>query len=330
MLQNKKIGVKIGYINHNKLQFFSDNPRIYSIVRMDEKTPDQQEIQKQLIRMDHVKSLLQDIKSNGGLIDPIIVRDGIFDVLEGNSRLAAYRALSEKDPIKWGEIKCILLPANITDSEIFALLGQYHIKGKKDWAPYEQAGFMYRRHKKQNIAVALLGAELGIGKKDAATLITTYEFMLEKEDNDLAHWSYYYEYIKSTRIKKLRKTYSALDTLIPDQIRNGEIAQAKDIRDKLTALEKAPKKIVNKFLSKAITLYDAYESLEASGNVDEALKKIKKFREWLVLAEKRTLSAEEPVLKKIQYEMGKLNSQCQVLDKKFQKALDSFKATNTE
>ena len=111
-------------------------------------SPGEEEIQQQLLNMEHVKELIQDIRRNGGLLDPIIVREGTLEVLEGNSRLAAYRALAKDDPVKWAFIKCTVLPPDIEESLVFGLLGQYHIKGRKDWAPFEQAGFLYRQFRK--------------------------------------------------------------------------------------------------------------------------------------------------------------------------------------
>lgn len=73
----------------------ADNPRVYSVVRANGKQPTQEEIQQQLSDLEHVKELREDIKRNGGLIEPLIVRGGSLDVLEGNSRLAAYRKLAE-------------------------------------------------------------------------------------------------------------------------------------------------------------------------------------------------------------------------------------------
>ena len=87
------------------LKYFSENPRIYFAIDVDESEPTQEEIQEKLIKMDHVKELVQDIKLNGDLIDPIIVKDGSFEVLEGNSRLAAYRELYKRDPLKWGKMR---------------------------------------------------------------------------------------------------------------------------------------------------------------------------------------------------------------------------------
>src|ERR1700730_12427607 len=82
-LKNKDIPTETREIEQKKLRFYVDNPRIYSLVRSDGRTPDQDDICKQLQGLEHVRELIQDITSNGGLIDPIIVRDGDLVVLEG-------------------------------------------------------------------------------------------------------------------------------------------------------------------------------------------------------------------------------------------------------
>ena len=143
-LRGKDIAATVGEIKHQDLRFYPENPRIYSIVHIDGAVADQKEIYEKLRRMEHVKQLVQSIKSNDGLHDPIIVKGRT--VLEGNSRLAAYRMLSENDPVKWGFIKAKVLPDDTSESMVFALLGEYHLIGKKDWAPYEQAGYLYRRN----------------------------------------------------------------------------------------------------------------------------------------------------------------------------------------
>ena len=138
-IRGEDVPVRTLLIDHKKLRFFVDNPRIYSIVRSGGRQPEQDEICRELLELEHVKELKEDIKLNGGLIDPLIVRDGTLEVLEGNSRLAAYRwlCLNDPDPAAWANVKCTLLPETIDDRLVYALLGQYHIKGKKDWQPFE-------------------------------------------------------------------------------------------------------------------------------------------------------------------------------------------------
>lgn len=40
--------------------------------------------------------------------------------------LAAYRQLAAKEPIKWVLVKCTVLPDDVDDALVFALLGQFH------------------------------------------------------------------------------------------------------------------------------------------------------------------------------------------------------------
>ena len=83
---NEKYPVINCELEQKKLQFYSENPRVYSILNINDSTPSQDDIEKLMCTKDHVKQLKESIKSNGGLIDPIIVRDGDYAVLEGNSR----------------------------------------------------------------------------------------------------------------------------------------------------------------------------------------------------------------------------------------------------
>jgi len=321
MVRGKEIPIRRGFLRHEEVKFFADNPRIYSVVRADGQLPEQDQIEKKLLGMEHVKSLIQDIKANGGLIDPIIVKDGTLEVLEGNSRLAAYRALAKKDPIAWGKIKCCVLPETIEEADVFSILGQYHIKGKKDWAPYEQAGFLYRRNKQHNISVTELGEELGIGRTKASQLIHTYQFMVDHDDRETSHWSYYEEYIKSNKIKKLRDEYSNLDELIVGQVKTGAIMKAVDIRDKLPSVSSAAKKIKNQFTSGSITLDEAYKRAQESGVTDQSLLRVKRFKAWLMDGETQSAitASSDSTQQKIAFELGKIKNQCSILHRKLVK-----------
>jgi hypothetical protein len=267
----------------SSLRFYVDNPRIYSLVRSNGHVPDQDEILTQLLQLEHVKVLKDDIVANDGLIDPIIVRAGDYVVLEGNSRLAAYRFLAAKNPIKWAKIRCTVLPAEIDEKLVFALLGQYHVKGKKDWAPYEKAGFLYRRHKEHNIELSTVADEVGIGHKEAKHLVSVYEFMIEHDDTDSTRWSYYDEFLKSTKIKKAREEFAHFDDFIVGQVKSGGIAKAVELRDKLPVICSGPAKVLKRFAEGTVEFADAYDAAVDAGGENYALKKLKRFREWLAL-----------------------------------------------
>lgn len=312
-----KVPTTTQMLPQQRLKFFVDNPRVYSVVRANGKQPTQEEIQQLLSDLEHVKELREDIKRNGGLLEPLIVRGGSFEVLEGNSRLAAYRQLASKEPIKWGMVKCTVLPEDVEDALVFALLGQFHIKGKKDWAPYEQAGFLYRRVKNHKVPVAVLSTELGIGSKRVSHLIDTYQFMVDNDEVDISRWSYYDEYLKSNTIKKAREKHPEMDALIVKSIKSGDIERAMDLRDELpTVCGSAP--ILKKFAEGKIDLGTAYERAVDSGADSVPYKRASTFRRWITEQEIDNLLETCPgkVRDKLMYEFGKIADRIAALKKK--------------
>lgn len=304
-------------LQQKKLRFFADNPRVYSVVRANGKQPTQEEIQEQLSALEHVKELREDIKRNGGLVEPLIVRGGSLEVLEGNSRLAAYRQLADKDPIKWGMVKCKVLPADVKDSLVFALLGKFHIKGKKDWAPYEQAGFLYRRYKDHSVPVKTLALELGLSLKRVNHLIETYEFMVDNEEVDISRWSYYDEYLKSNKIKKARQKYPEMDSLIVRSIKKGKIQRAMDLRDQLPTVCSSPA-ILKRFVEATVPLNISYERAVDNGADSAPYKKTAAFRKWLTENDMDAVLANctQKVRDKLLYELDKIGIRIAALRKK--------------
>lgn len=281
-INKKEYEVEEKYLRQSDLMFYPENPRIYSVLNVADGLPEQDEIEELLTNMEHVKQLRLSIEANGGLIDPLIVRAGDYVVLEGNSRLAAYRMLAKKDIAKWGYVKCTLLPHDIPEASIFALLGQYHIIGRKDWSPFEQAGYLYRRVNVSNIPIDIIAKELGIEKSIAQNYYKTYSFMVEKGVLKASHWSYIDEYLKNRGIKKYRETYANLDDTIVSQIKAEQISQAIDIRNKLGAIAKISGKTANKIMADIsegkIDIYEGFERIQDTGKTSNAYQILNKFR----------------------------------------------------
>ncbi len=318
-LAGKEIKVKRGEIQNSQLNYYPENPRIYSIMFATGIDQSQEEIEAQLIKMNHVKQLVQSIKSNGGLIDPLMVRDGDYIVLEGNSRLAAYRALTRTDALKWGMVKCVLLPADIGEDLIFALLTEYHMVGRKDWAPYEQAGCLWRRYKHHGVDPATIAKQTGLPTRQVRFLIEVYSFMLDQQVNDINHWSYFYEYLKSRKIGLARKTYPELDSVVVEQVKSGRIRKAEDIRDKLPAVAETGGKTLKSFITERVSLGDSYERAVALGSKNVILNKLKKFRKDLadqevIRKELKTMGGEQ--LKRCRFELKKI---LQIIERLYKK-----------
>ena len=316
----QEIRVKRGVLPQQELRFFPENPRIYSIIRAGDVTPIQSEIEERLAKLDHVKQLVQSIRTTGGLTDPLIVRDGDLMVLEGNSRLAAYRLLAKPDPITWGTVKVMLLPAEIADNLVFALLGQYHIIGRQDWQPYEQAGYLYRRVENQRSSEHSVASELGLTRAKVRNLITVYRFMVDHEDNNVDRWSYYEEYLKSRPIKKARTDHPKLDERFVTAVKTGEISMAIDVRNKIAKVAKGGDRSIRIFLSGTDTLDRAILSAVDRGVDNALLSQFKQFRN--VIVERKVLDdleAMQPEQRdKSLYELKRIQRRVGTILKKFQ------------
>lgn len=284
LLRGQEVATETREIPIGELVFYPDNPRIYSLVCVDEETPSQEEILERLQGMEHVRQLVQDIRVNGGLIDPLIVRRGDMVVLEGNSRLAAYRHLEGENAIRWATATCTLLPADIDEKLVFALLAQYHVKGKKDWIPYEKAGFIYRRFKEHQVDLQQAAPELGLTRDEARHLIAVYQFMIDHDDRDPARWSYYDEFLKSRKIRKAREEIASFDHFIVSEIKAGNIERAVDLRDKLPTICAGNPKILKRYAGGTYTFEDAHEHAVVAGGEHHALNRLKRFRRWLTEA----------------------------------------------
>lgn len=302
-------------IPYTALQFYVDNPRIYSFVRADGYLPNQAEILKRLQALEHVRELVQDIQANGGLIDPIIVRDGDMVVLEGNSRLAAYHYLAGQNQHRWGMVRCTLLPADIDEKLVYALLAQYHVKGKKDWAPYEKAGFVYRRFMDQQVDLPVVATEIGLTKDEAKHLIAVYQFMIDHGDQDREHWSYYDELLKSRKIRKAREEVPGFDSFIVGEVQASRIGKAMDLRDKLPTICAANPKILKRYMAGTWDFSEAHEVAVTAGGENHALNKLKRFRNWLVAASTADDLVEAPktIRDSMQYELKEIEKKAKKL-----------------
>jgi hypothetical protein len=261
----------------------------------------------------------EDIKLNGGLIDPLIVKEGTLEVIEGNSRLAACRWLYENDtgnaPL-WGKVKCTLLPKDIAEPLIFAILGQYHIRGKKDWAPYEQAGFLFRRFHHHKEDVPTVANELGIKAGKAKHQIKVFEFMVKHNEVKRDRWSFYDEYIKSAKIKEARDQYADFDKVIVQKIRKSEIKRAVDVRDSLPAICVGPPRNLKRFVEGKIDFEEAHSHAMDAGGGNAEYKRLHAFRQWISKVEIEkdlTETKEKNIRDKITFELGRIEKRAKQL-----------------
>ncbi len=239
IVSGKSILLKIEELNIFDLKYWRNNPRIDSIIK--EKFPLKkaldEDIQKELWRLDSVKELYQDIKKNQGLIDEIIVKDNL--VLEGNSRLCAYRHLykNAKDKVeqqKWSKIRARIVPSNTINEDIFTMLGTWHIKGKTKWRSFERASYIYRLYKEFEKDTDEISDMVKLKPKEVRDLITTYETMKSKgitETKDQSKFSAVYEIIKSREIKIAESKNPGITNKCIEAVKDNKFELARDVRE---------------------------------------------------------------------------------------------------
>ncbi len=295
----------------NELSFLVDNPRVYTCVHKEknfsslEKNERQEIIFEALKKNSSVKNLISDIKRHKGLMEPILVRCDTNEVVEGNSRLAAYKILYEQESDeKWREIPCNLV-SKLTYEQQTAYLSQIHIKGKTPWAAYEKANMSYESYQ-QGLSYQKIAELMGVRPSEIEKRVEAISIMLKNKDNKMENFSYYDAIIRNREISTACEKHPGLKKKLLKDIKSEDkefTAQA--LRDQLPTIVKKPR-ICKKFIDGKIDLKDAYESAKTSkalNRIKQAIdilneiehKEIKK----LTQNDKNALSSEMKKLKRV-------------------------------
>lgn len=286
-VRKKELVCLQGKVKISKLKFYKENPRIYSQYNKEDfEYLTTEQIQSKMILLDHVKKLKASILENGGVIEPLIVRKEDMTVLDGNSRLAALRALNTSNPIKWAEVNVILLPEGVDKKDVSAILGVYHIVGRKDWSPYEQAGYLYRLQFEDEHTSEEISEILGIQESEVKKYISVYKLMIENNDEVSSKWSYYNEYNTLRAIKNMIKAQPKAESIILEKIRNNQFDKAEDLRDFSKIMNVTGKgdrnKLIKEFIQDPDSFYDIVDEAEDKGGANSLIKSFEKFNKKLM------------------------------------------------
>lgn len=235
----KEIKTCIEEVDIFKLRYWRDNPRVNSIVKQKYGSEiSDKDIEEELWHLDSVKELFQDIRQNKGLIDEIFVRKDL--VLEGNSRLCAYRHLYKKakdedEKSQWSRIRARIIPDDTTDEIIYAILGTWHIKGKAEWKKFEKAAYIYRlesEYGKTLDEISVMTRIKSIAK--IKNMIESYEIMVNKKMDsatDQSKFSAVYEIVKNRKMKEIKEKESELFEKSIEAVKNERFERAEEVRD---------------------------------------------------------------------------------------------------
>ena len=315
------IKVADDYVDIGQLKFLRDNPRVYACTHglhdfenlLEEQQ--QEEIFKRLLQQPSVKNLAPDIKRHGGLIEPILIRRDTMEVIEGNSRLAVYRDLQQKERTgEWDLIPCDIV-SNLTAEQLAAFLNQIHVKGKTQWSAYEKANFAFIRSQR-GWTPSRIAELFGESETTIRIRIKEIEMMHYNQDNILSHFSYYDVIVRNSDISKAIVDHPDLKSYLFDTIRNlgsdddTTDFTAQELRKKLPCVLKKPK-ILSKLVKGKLDLDDAYQNAKIS-KIEESVRKAKGLleevsQEEVDRLERNRFRALEIDVRKLSREVGRID-----------------------
>ena len=280
----KILGEEIPFTNQSMLvdaiRYLPDNPRVYSLISVEERKLPYDELQEiihqKMIQEENTKNLVGRIKFHGGLTEDIFVRADTNEVVEGNSRLAAYRLLQKEDPHKWKEIACKVV-STLTDEQQTSYLAELHIEGKKDWTPYEKANFIYRLVIEEEKNLEYAAKQIGKSPQEVKTLVKIIQLMNSNNDSERSNFSHYEVIVRNRAISSVWEGNPDLRILLLSGIKAEEKPfTALELRDKLPVVIAKPK-ILKKFTNREISLGDAFDAAKPSS----ILKRLKNAKNQL-------------------------------------------------
>ena len=284
-----------------QLAFYPENPRIYSqFAGSGDRT--QENIQAKLEGMDHVKELRSQIDRDGQVNEPLFcIRVSTeselhgqyeYQVLEGNSRLAALR-MNKKGSLPPPRVACNVLDFSAyseqeTESLIFSLLGQFHIIGKTDWRSYENAAYIYRRFKNHEVQIEDIAREISLSPSKVRQMVSAFQMMIDAGDDNTSRWSYYEAYASSAKLKNHRENIPGLHDRVVELIKEDKFPRALDMRDKLPDIlrnQRARKILLDE--KEPEPFKEALAVADISGDTDAAFKRLQRFRNDLATSQTR-------------------------------------------
>jgi len=225
------------------LEYYVENPRINYIISTHEGPVSQELIETKLLALDSTKDLIRDIESNHGLLEEVLVVGN--QVVEGNTRLAAYRRLSQRFPNDdaWLNIPAKVLDG-VSDEELFFILGTFHIKGKNEWGAYEKAAYIHRMVRNLNKTPQEVARQLGHQAGTVEAILLAYEAMstvflprLNPESDDfetqdaLRKYSYFEAFFRTKDLAERAQVTPEFVSTFSDWVAEGVFPRAADVRE---------------------------------------------------------------------------------------------------
>lgn len=292
----RQISYDIKNLDIHSIEYYPENPRInYIISKFPPTKITQSIIEQELTRLESTKERIKDLEDNKGLIDEVYVLKN--QVVEGNTRLCAFRRLSLKypDESRWKTIKARVLQEDVTEEELFYILGIFHIRGKTEWDAYEKAAYINKMINVLNKKPDDVAKQLGMQKKTLEASLQAYEVMSKKylsssNDNqtnnakvDLRKFSYFDAFFHQKELVQRREETPEFENTFVEWVKEDRFKNAQSVRElpKILYNKKACKVFCESEPDEAFDLAKKILYTDKPWKVDKFYKKIDEFSELL-------------------------------------------------
>ena len=293
-INERSVPYRMDVLNTADLTFWEENPRVYATVQGNPEfagaSPERRQeiIYTQMLKEESTLRAKEGMERHGGLQEPLIVDLRGNVVIEGNSRLAAARKLSEKDERHWGALECKCYN-DITDEEKIALLNQMHIQGKVQWTPFAKAATYYRQRRDNAWTRKHIARVNGVNEVTVSREIAIVERMVAESDNDSRKYSWYKVVLGNRKLTRQFDRFPNLEQKVMEIVKKARTAESEDsnikasskFRDKLTAITGKPKVLAD-FAKGKLSLEKAAER----ARMTSASQKLRKAREHVQAIDK--------------------------------------------
>ena len=272
-----------------QIGFDRDNPRIkVALEKYGDKLNDQrigfalQTATEGSSTVSSYRYLKDSIRAAKGISIPIVVwpHNGRFICVDGNTRLAIYRELSDENaPGDWATINCLVLDSP-TELDIETVRVTAHLVGAREWPAYEKARYLHQLRNGDFMDYDELIARCGGNRTTITQQIDAYhdmnEFYRDVNSDDAFKVDRFSGFVELQKVEVKDAIYSAGYDLhdFGRWIRDGQIFRLADVRKlpRVLADDEANETFVNgglRSIEDAIVIAEANRRKDVHPSPDE-------------------------------------------------------------
>ena len=239
-IQGVPVTLSLVEVDPDEVKLDPTNPRVgFSMRQLDRDMRNDPACTLLLTSQEDTEGLKRSIILSGGVQEPIYLRHD-YSVAEGNRRVVATRAAKEEHPgdFRYARLPAWLIPEGTPERVVQDLLNEVHLGSVRGWAPYEkalqmrallQSGLIH-----EEVAERYRMTPMDVRQHiEAADLMDRIYFPITRDPTDAEHrskFSYFLEFLKSTRLRKQSETIDELPERFARWVRDGQINTGAKVR----------------------------------------------------------------------------------------------------